>query len=786
MELTSDQIQGLRKTELALLDEFSRVCSELGLRWFLVQGSLLGAVRHGGFIPWDDDIDVGMMRADHERFVREAQKLLPEWCFLQTHKTDPGYMQCYSKLRDSRTVFWETTYKNIDMNHGVYIDIFPFDEYPDDVLSTAWYEARKLLIRYRLRGMYYIPKDRKPSAANLARALLCRFSRLCYPTEEEAFQAQERIIRGARGRRLTSAGSPWGRRELLTAEGTVSAEFGAFAGKTKAELREAMLTALKDGGFLVKSEPCSIRKTVCRRCGSEVTKRIAAQWFLRSREFAEPAAEALRSGDLRIIPEQYTARCTERLTDARDQRISRHAQQGIPVPAFYCEACGKMTVTESDSALCPECGQPMQPDPDTLETGFAASLLPFALLGYPERTDDLQYYYPADTLVTGYDLVTPWVSGMLAAAMRQTDQMPFRQVLLHGLVRDSSGKKVTSARKNGYDPMALIEDYGADALRYALIARSAVGKDIRLSEAQVIAAKRLAEKLWNCARYVLGSVSGTFRYAGLPASLRIEEQWIVSRCNQLAGDVDADMERGAYGAAAERIGRFIRRTFSGTYLALAGARLRADVSGRAAAEQVLVWVLRRILCMMHPFMPFVTEEIWQALTDCESAVIAAEYPVYQSVLDFSQEADDFEQVLEALRAVKRSRKALHIPETLRAKFYFETMDVDLFSASRFFFEQLAGAREIEFGQDYRFRNAIHVVTDRAHIAIPLEQPLIRDREHARLMEEAELLRREAEQVQALLHQSGFTEKAPEQVVRAARERRAVLRERLVRLVEALS
>ena len=218
MELTSDQIQGLRKTELALLDEFSRVCSELGLRWFLVQGSLLGAVRHGGFIPWDDDIDVGMMRADHERFVREAQKLLPAWCFLQTHKTDPGYMQCYSKLRDSRTVFWETTYKNIDMNHGVYIDIFPFDEYPDGVLSTAWYEARKLLIRYRLRGMYYIPRDRKPSAANLARALLRRFSRLCYPTEEEAFQAQERMIRGARGRRLTSAGSPWGRRELLTAE----------------------------------------------------------------------------------------------------------------------------------------------------------------------------------------------------------------------------------------------------------------------------------------------------------------------------------------------------------------------------------------------------------------------------------------------------------------------------------------------------------------------------------------------------------------------------------------
>lgn len=574
--------------------------------------------------------------------------------------------------------------------------------------------------------------------------------------------------------------------ELLTAEGTVSAEYAAYAGKSLTELREAILRDLKNGGFLVKSEPCSIRKTVCRRCGTEVTKRIAAQWYLRSTEFAEPAAEALKSGDIRIIPAQYTARCLERLTDAHDQRISRHARHGIPVPAFHCADCGEMTVTEEKSAVCPKCGKPMQPDPDTLETGFAASLLPFALLGYPERTDDLQYYYPADTLVTGYDLVTPWVSGMLAAAMRQTDQMPFRQVVLHGLVRDSSGRKITAARRNGYDPLALIEDHGADAVRFALISRSAAGKDIRLSETQVIAAKRLAEKLWNCARFVLGSLPGTFRYTGLPETLRIEEQWIVSRCNQLAGEVDADMERGAFGAAAERIAHFIRQTFSGTYLALAGARLRADLNGRAASEQVLCWVLRRMLCMLHPFMPFVTEEIWQALTDCESSVISAEYPVYESSLDFSQAAGDFEHVLEALRAVRRSRKALHIPNTLRAKFYFETMDVDLFSASSLFFEQLAGAKELEFGQDYRFRNAMHVVTGRAHIAIPFEQPLIRDRQHALLMEEAEVLRRDAEQVQTLLHQPGFTEKAPEHVVRAARERRAVLRERLVRLVEALS
>ncbi len=215
MDLTQAQIRRLRETELGLLDAFGRVCEELGLRWFLVQGSLLGAVRHGGFIPWDDDIDVGMLREDFDRFVKEAPPLLPGWCFVQTHGTDPGYMQCFAKLRDRRTVFWETTYKNIAMEHGVYLDVFPYDRYPDGLLRAGWYELRKLLIRYRLRELYYIPSDAERSAANAVRAVLKGAARLCWPTTEGAFAAQERMIRSARGRRLINAGGPWGRRECL-------------------------------------------------------------------------------------------------------------------------------------------------------------------------------------------------------------------------------------------------------------------------------------------------------------------------------------------------------------------------------------------------------------------------------------------------------------------------------------------------------------------------------------------------------------------------------------------
>ena len=572
----------------------------------------------------------------------------------------------------------------------------------------------------------------------------------------------------------------------FAADGTVTAAFPQYAGMQRAEAAEAILRDLKACGALVKSEPCSIRVPVCRRCGTEVMPRICAQWFLKSAEHAAPAAEALQAGDIRFIPEQAAQSCLERLLNAKDQRISRHAQQGIPVPAFYCDGCGEMTVTAETHAGCPKCGKPMRQDTDTLETGFAAALLPFALLGYPARTDDLQYYYPADTLATGRDLVTPWVSGMLAAAMRHTDELPFRQVLLHGLVRDSSGKKITAARRNGFDPAALLADYGADAFRFAMISRTAPGRDLCLAETEVIAAQRLAEKLWQAARCVFGTVSGSFRYRGLPASLRIEEQWIAARFNQLAGEVNDLEERGLFGRAAEQIGSFLRGTFCGKYLTLAKARLRADYDGRDSTEQVLVWVLRGILCLMHPFMPFVTEEIWQALTDCESAVICAEYPVYRQELDFTQTADEFEHVIAALRAVRRSRKALHIPETLRAKFYFDTLDVDLFSASSIFFEQIAGAKEIEFGQDYHFRNAVNVITERAHIAIPIEQTIVRDRAHMLLTEQAEKLRREAEQIQAVLHQPGFCEKAPEAVVRAKRERRAVLREQLVRLIRVLS
>ncbi len=573
---------------------------------------------------------------------------------------------------------------------------------------------------------------------------------------------------------------------LLTADASVSAEHGAYAGMPWEQACEAIRKDLKAGGFLVKSEPAVIEKAVCRRCGTEIVPHLRKQWFLRTKDFAEAAADAVKEGRIRFQPENAAECCLAYLSEAPDQCISRPAWNGIPVPAFHCDACGEISVNGAGAAECPKCGKPMQPDPDTLDTGFAASLLPFALLGYPERTDDLQYFYPTDAVITGSDLLTPFVSGMLAAAMQHMEnEIPFKQVILHGLMRDASGQKITPARGNGLDPIALIDDYGADALRFAMLSGASVGKDTVLYESQVISAKRLAEKLWNCAQFVLGSLSGSFRYEGLPVRLHIEEQWILSRLNQLAGDVNAAIDDGTYGKAAALLGKFIRQTFSRQYLPLARVRLRADYDGRDDAEQVLVYVLRAVLSLMHPFMPFVTEEIWQALTDCESAVVTAEYPDYQSVLDFGQTADEFEHVLEALQAVRRSRKALHIPHNVRAKFFFDTLDIEIFSASSIFFEYLGGAKEIAFVSDCCFRNAIDVITDRARISIPLEQQLIQDREHMRLMEEAEHLRQKADRLKAMLHNAEFCAKAPESVVRETREQRAVIRERLLRIVTAL-
>lgn len=573
--------------------------------------------------------------------------------------------------------------------------------------------------------------------------------------------------------------------ELLTADAVVSDSIAAYSGMPWEQARESIMRDLKDGGFLVKSEPIQMMKAICRSCKTEVMPHLRKQWFLRTAAMAESAVEAIKEARIQFSPANASERCLAYFNNAPDQQISRPNWHGIPIPAFYCDSCDEMTVTAESHANCPKCGKSMRQDPDTLKTGFATALLPFAALGFPYRTDDLQYFFPTDAIITGDDLLTPFVSGMISGSMRHTDEIPFKQVILHGLLRDASGKKITAERHNGLDPMALISDYGADATRFALLSAASVGKDAVLSEQQVDTAQRLAEKLWNCARFVLDNLPASFQYTALPPVLHMEEQWILTRFNQLAGAVNADIDSGQFSRAARKLDAFIRHTFSRQYLPLASVRLRADYDGRADASQILVYVLRGVLRLMHPFMPFITEEIWQAMTNCESSIVCADYPVYEQELDFRQSADEFSYVLAALRAVRKCQTALHIPRNIRVKFYFDTLDVDLFSASSIFFEYLAGAKEIEFTSDCCFRNVADVITDRVHISIPIEQTLLQDWRHILLHTDAKQLSKQLEHTQNLLNQSDFCKKAPEAIVHAAKERRAVLREKLVRIANVL-
>ncbi len=569
--------------------------------------------------------------------------------------------------------------------------------------------------------------------------------------------------------------------ELLTGDAVVSDTIPEYAGMPWEQACEAIMRDLKSGGFLVKSEPIQMRKSVCRNCQTEVMPHLRKQWLLRTSAMAEPAIEAIKDERIQFMPANASERCLAYFQDAHDQPISRPNWHGIPIPAFYCDSCGEMAVTAEREASCPQCGNLMRQDSDTLKSGFAAALLPFATLGFPYRTDDLQYFFPTDAIITGDDLLTPFVSGMISGSMRHMDEIPFKQVILHGLLRDRSGKKVTADRQNELDPMALISDYGADATRFALLSAASVGNDIVLSEQQVEAAQRLTEKLWNCARFVLDNLPASFEYTALPTALHIEEQWILTRLNQLTGDVNSDIDNGLFSRAARKLDQFIRHTFSRQYLPLARVRLRAGYDGRSDAAQVLVYVLRGILCLMHPFMPFITEEIWQALSEYEGDIACTDYPVYQEELDFSQTADDFSYVLTALRAVKRCRTALRIPQTVRVKFYFDTLDVELFSASSVFFEYLTGAKEIEFVSECRFRNVADVITDRVHISIPVEQPMLQEWRQILLHSDAKALSKQLEPLQDLLDQSDFCQKAPDDIVRATRERRAVLREKLLRI-----
>ena len=511
---------------------------------------------------------------------------------------------------------------------------------------------------------------------------------------------------------------------------------------------------------------------------------VSKQWFVRMEPLAKPAIEAVEKGEITFVPERFTKNYLNWMRATRDWCISRQLWWGHQIPAWYCDACGEMIVSKDEPTVCPKCGGHLTQDPDTLDTWFSSALWPFSTLGWPDRTKELDFFYPTDTLVTGYDIIGFWVSRMIFSGLAYTGKVPFKTVLIHGLVRDEQGRKMSKSLGNGIDPIEVIDEYGADALRFMLVSGNAPGNDMRYSSDKVKASANFANKMWNASRYVLMNLPENFDASqGLPETLTNEDKWIVSALNRTVREVTENLDRFELGVALAKIYDFAWDCFCDWYIELTKPRISA---GETGVCRVLVWVLKNILKLLHPFMPFVTEELWQNVTDDGSSVMVSDWPVYDAKLDFPAEEKATARLMEAISAVRSARADRNVPPSKKAHLLIETPFAAEFAAAAPFFERLASASGVEASETITApADAITLVTSGAKIFIPLDELIDKDKERARLTKEKENLEGEIARTNAKLQNENFVSRAPAQVVEAERVKLAAAEEKLKKVAEEL-
>ena len=428
---------------------------------------------------------------------------------------------------------------------------------------------------------------------------------------------------------------------VMTDDAKIIADYPDYAGMDRYEARKKIVEDLDKGGFLVRVEDHEHNVGTCYRCGTTVEPKVSTQWFVKMKPLAQPAIDAVKNGETKFVPERFDKIYYHWLENIRDWCISRQIWWGHQIPAFYCDDCGKMVVTKESSAVCPKCGKPMRQDPDTLDTWFSSALWPFSTLGWPDNTEDLKYFYPTNTLVTGYDIIFFWVIRMMFSGIENMGKAPFNTVLIHGLVRDSQGRKMSKSLGNGIDPLEVIDQYGADALRFMLATGNAPGNDMRYIEDKVKASRNFANKLWNASRFIMMNLPDDFQLTGLPENLAMEDKWVISKFNTLAKEVNQNLEAFELGVACQKLYDFIWDVYCDWYIELTKPRIQAGGDSAAAAQTVLVWVMKGMLKLLHPFMPFITEEIWSAIDDGDVPVMLSDYPVFDEKLVFTAEEEAF-------------------------------------------------------------------------------------------------------------------------------------------------
>ncbi len=576
---------------------------------------------------------------------------------------------------------------------------------------------------------------------------------------------------------------------VMTDDARITDDYPAYAGMDRFEARKAIVKDLEAGGFLVKVEDHAHNVGTCYRCGSTIEPRASLQWFVKMEELAKPAIEAVRNGSVRFVPERFDKTYFNWMENIRDWCISRQLWWGHRIPAFYCDGCGELVVTKEESALCPKCGKPMRQDPDTLDTWFSSALWPFSTLGWPDDTEDLKRFYPTNTLVTGYDIITFWVSRMIFSGLEYTGKAPFDTVLIHGLVRDELGRKMSKSLGNGIDPLDIIDRYGADALRFTLASGNAPGNDMRFTDKKVEASRNFGNKLWNAARFVLMNLSDDgFDPDSIDVStLETEDKWIISRCNSLVREVRDNLDGFELGVAAAKLYDFAWDCFCDWYIELVKPRLADKESEKCrTAQHTLVFVLSRLMKLLHPFMPFITEEIWQTLPHNGESIMVSDFPQYDGALSFPADEEAIDAVTEAIKALRNRRAELGVPPSRKAHLYIKTEKKELFSRSAAFFEKLASASAVEtVDASFTGEGMVQAVTFNAVLYLPMEELVDKEAERARLT--AELADAESEITRAAgkLANEGFVARAPAALVEAERDKVQRFTEKASQLRDAL-
>ncbi len=576
--------------------------------------------------------------------------------------------------------------------------------------------------------------------------------------------------------------------KVMNDDATMNKFAGKYEGMDRYACRKALVKDLEEGGYLLSVEPHSHNVGTCYRCGTTVEPLTSDQWFVKMGPMIEPSLDAVRNGDIRFVPERFTRNYTVWMENLHDWCISRQLWWGHRIPAFYCDDCGEMIVSRESEVICPKCGKPMRQEEDVLDTWFSSALWPFSTLGWPENTDDLQKYYPTSTLVTGYDIISFWVSRMIFSGLEHTGKAPFNTVFIHGLVRDAQGRKMSKSLGNGIDPLEIIDKYGADALRFALTTGNAPGNDMRFSDEKIEAARNFVNKLWNASRFVLMNLGDDEVEPGLPDvnEMATEDKWIVSRFNDLTRRVCENLDNYEVGVALAEIYDFTWDTFCDWYVEMCKSRLFDKESHDAVvARRVIVWTLTGILKLLHPYMPFITEEIYGALPGAEESIMISRYPAYDATLNFAAEAEDTERVIAAIRSVRNRRAEMNVPPSRRANLYIVTKYPTAFEKAEPHFVRLASAEKLHIVDAYEAENCVSVVTDAATVYIPLGDLVDFEKERARL--NAELVKTEGEiaRVEGKLSNEGFTSRAPAAVVEAERTKLVKYRETKEQLLAAL-